>query len=58
MMLINGVRIETCVILLLPWLQVGWNVFDFIIITGSILDLVLIVNVGLSILSVFALVSV
>lgn len=48
---------ETFVTVLLQWLQVGWNIFDFIIIMGSIVALLLADHEGLSILGAFGVVS-
>lgn len=48
---------ETFVIVLLACLQVGWNIFDFIIIMGSTVDLLLADVVGTSFLGLFVVVS-
>ncbi len=42
---------------LLPWLQVGWNIFDSIIVTMSLVELGLANVQGLSVLRSFRLVS-
>jgi len=49
---------DVCVIVLLPWLQVGWNIFDSIIVTMSLVELGLANVQGLSVLRSFRLVSV
>lgn len=48
---------DVSVIALLPWLQVGWNIFDSIIVTMSLVELGLANVQGLSVLRSFRLVS-
>lgn len=54
---LTAVPMVTYVCTLLPWLQVGWNIFDSIIVTMSLVELGLADVKGLSVLRSFRLVS-